>query len=239
MHFSMYVSAALVFVPALILMYQVLKKYTYPAVENPFFKDSTVFTLLAVGLIEGFIIAAFYVKFDFSNMLVGILFAVIQVILILVILNLKRFHRKSDTVFYGFSLGLGQGIGMAFGMAVTLLSVYVSLSDVDVFTWVIIVVFVAQELLLMCSVGATVGEGVAKLRLMEYTMQGMMVCLLSMIFWTFAVMGVENWFVWIPMSVLTFAVSGYYFYKNIHKGLSRIVSEILKTEGKRRRDVPR
>lgn len=239
MEFSMYTAAALTFIPALVLMYQTLKNYTYPAVEEPFFKDSTLFTLLAVGLIEGFFISAFYVKFDFSNMLIGILFALIQTILLLVVLNLKRFHRKSDTVFYGFSLGLGQGVGVAFGMTVSLLSVYHGISDVDVYTWMIIIVFIAQEILLMTSVGATVGEGVARLRLAEYTLQGMMVCTLSMIFWTFAVMGVESFWIWIPMCILTFGVSAYYFYKKIHKGLSRIVLEVLKAEGNRRRDIPR
>ena len=238
MDYALYIAGALVFIPALLMMYYILKGYTYPAVEDPFFKDSTLFTLFAVGLIEGFVISAFYVKMDISNMLIGLLFAVIQVMLILVVLNLKRFHRKSDTVFYGFSLGMGQGVGMAFGVAASLLSVFKDLEDVDVFTWAIVIVFAAQELLLMCSVGATVGEGVARLSLGEFTLQGMMVCALVMIFWTFAVMGSDSWY-WMPLSVLTLAVSAYYFYKKIHLGLSSIVSEVLRIEGKKRKDVPR
>lgn len=238
MDYALYIAGALVFIPALLMMYYILKGYTYPAVEDPFFKDSTLFTLFAVGLIEGFVISAFYVKMDISNMLIGLLFAVIQVMLILVVLNLKRFHRKSDTVFYGFSLGMGQGVGMAFGVAASLLSVFKDLQDVDVYTWAIVIVFAAQELLLMCSVGATVGEGVARLSLGEFTLQGMMVCALAMIFWTFAVMGSDSWY-WMPLSVLTLAVSAYYFYKKIHLGLSSIVSEVLRIEGKKRKDVPR
>ena len=238
MDYALYIAGALVFIPALLMMYYILKGYTYPAVEDPFFKDSTLFTLFAVGLIEGFVISAFYVKMDISNMLIGLLFAVIQVMLILVVLNLKRFHRKSDTVFYGFSLGMGQGVGMAFGVAASLLSVFKDLQDVDVYTWAIVIVFAVQELLLMCSVGATVGEGVARLSLGEFTLQGMMVCALAMIFWTFAVMGSDSWY-WMPLSVLTLAVSAYYFYKKIHLGLSSIVSEVLRIEGKKRKDVPR
>ncbi len=238
MDYAIYIAAVIVFAPALLLLYYTLKGYTYPAVEDPFFKDSTVFTIFAVGLIEGFVISAFYVKMDMSNIFIGVLFAAIQVLLILVVLNLKRFHRKSDTVFYGFSLGMGQGVGMAFGIAASLLSVFEEAADVDVYTWAVIVVITAQELLLMSSVGATVGEGVARLSLWEFTLQGLMVCTLAMIFWTFAVMGVESWY-WIPMSVLSFAVSAYYFYKKIHLGLSSLVSEVLRIEGKKRKDVPR
>ena len=238
MDYAIYIAGIGIFAPALLMLYYTLRKYTYPAVEDPFFKDSTLFTLFAVGLIEGFFISAFYVKLDFSNMLIGIAFALIQVLLILVVLNLKRFHRKSDTVFYGFSLGTGQGVGMAFGMAVTLMSVFDEVWDVDIYSAVVIVVFVAQELLLMSSVGATVGEGVARLRIGEFALQGAMVCVLTMIFWTFAIMGTESW-LWIPMCFLSLAVSAYYFYKKIHLGLSSLVSEVLRIEGKNRKDVPR
>ena len=238
MDYALYIAGAIVFFPALVLMYRIFKGYTYPAVEDPFFKDSTLFTIFAVGLIEGFVISAFYVKMDMSNMLIGILFSVIQTLLVLVVLNLKRFHRKSDTVFYGFSLGMGQGVGMAFGISASLLSVFEDLGDVDTYTWAIVVVITAMELLLMSSVGAAVGEGVARLQLAEYTLQGMMVCTLAMIMWTFAVMGVDSWY-WIPMSLIALAVSAYYFYKKIHLGLSSIVSEVLRIEGNKRKDVPR
>ena len=107
MDYAIYIAGVIALVPALFLLYYTLKGYTYPAVEDPFFKDSTMFTLFAVGLIEGLIISAFYVKMDMSNIFIGILFAAIQVLFILVVLNLKRFHKKSDTVFYGFSLGMG------------------------------------------------------------------------------------------------------------------------------------
>ena len=61
MDYALYIAGAIVFFPALVLMYRILKGYTYPAVEDPFFKDSTLFTIFAVGLIEGF------VKLSFGN----------------------------------------------------------------------------------------------------------------------------------------------------------------------------
>ena len=39
--------------PAMILMYAVLRKYTYPAVEKPFFSDPYFFGLFVVGMIAG------------------------------------------------------------------------------------------------------------------------------------------------------------------------------------------
>ena len=44
------------------------------------------------------------------------LFAAIQCLVMVVVMNLKRFHGKSDSVFYGYGLGLGMGCAMAFGM---------------------------------------------------------------------------------------------------------------------------
>ena len=68
MEMTMWIAAAIVFVPALLMFYYILRGYTYPAVEHPFFEDSKVFTLFAVGLIEGFFISWFYVRFfDITN----------------------------------------------------------------------------------------------------------------------------------------------------------------------------
>ena len=53
MDYAIYIAGIGIFAPALLMLYYTLKKYTYPAVEDPFFKDSTMFTLFAVGLIEG------------------------------------------------------------------------------------------------------------------------------------------------------------------------------------------
>ncbi|MDR0888110.1 MAG: hypothetical protein LBM39_02870, partial [Candidatus Methanoplasma sp.] len=105
----MYVAAVMAFAPTLILMYVVLKNYTYPKVEQPFFSDPTLFGLFAVGLIAGTLLFAAYTWFDPSNMIYMILFAAIQCFALVAIINLKRFHGKSDSVFYGFGLGLGVG----------------------------------------------------------------------------------------------------------------------------------
>ena len=42
--------------PALILMYVILRNYTYPRVEQPFFSDPAFFGLFMVGLVIGSVV---------------------------------------------------------------------------------------------------------------------------------------------------------------------------------------
>lgn len=240
MEMTMWIAAAIVFVPALLMFYYILRGYTYPAVEHPFFEDAKVFTLFAVGLIEGFFISWFYIRFfDITNIIIGIAIGIVQVLAILVVLNLKRFHKKSDTVFYGFSLGLGQGVGVAFGVTIFLLSIAFLDSGVDVPTVVMAVAFVAMELMLMCSVGATVGEGVARLRLMEFSTKAMLFAVVSMALWTLVFAFDPESYIWIlPMAGMVIA-SAFFFYDVIHKRLSLVVADILRLNGIVRKDLPR
>ena len=240
MEMTMYIAAAAVFVPALVMFYYILKDYTYPKVENPFFEDSKVFTLFAVGLIEGFFISWAYVNFfDKSNIFIGAIFALIQVLALLVVLNLRRFHGKSDTVFYGLSLGIGQGVGVAFGMAVFLLSIAFLTDDVDIPTIVMTATVIAQELLISSSVGATVGEGVARLRLTESTSKAAVFSVICMILWTFVFILDPASYLWIIPMIGMLAVSAYYFYDVVHVRLSTVVADILKSNGIVRNDLPR
>ena len=52
MDIILYVAGIMAFAPTLALMYAVLRKYTYPAVEQPFFSDPAFFSLFVVGLVE-------------------------------------------------------------------------------------------------------------------------------------------------------------------------------------------
>lgn len=239
MNMTMILAAAIVFVPALFMFYFVLRNYTYPKVENPFFEDAKAFTLFAIGLIEGFFISWAYVNFfDMKNILVCVLFSIVQVLALLVILNLKRFHKKSDSVFYGFALGIGQGVGVAFGVCVFLLSI-AFLDGTDVATIVMSITFVAQELMLMSSVGATVGEGVARLRLAEHTTKSMLYAIVCMVLWAFVFVFEPTTYLWvIPMFGMV-AVSTYFFYNVVHIRLSSVVDDILRSNGIIRKDIPR
>lgn len=240
MAYTMVLALAMAAVPALVMFYYVLRGYTYPAVEEPFFKDSTVITLLVVGLIEGFLIAAFYTMFDWTNPLYGVAFAFIQTVAVLLVLNLRRFHGKSDTVFYGYALGLGQGAGMSYGMVSLFINAADGIGGMDGLSWAVAVLFLVMQLCLMSSIGANIGEGVARLRIGEFTMQAMLVNVAGMLLWTFvSTLSADNNILWVLPAVLMLALGVYYFYRTVYKGLSGVVADVLRLEGRKRGDLPR
>lgn len=240
MDYTMVLALAMAAVPALVMFYYVLRGYTYPAVEEPFFKDSTVITLLVVGLIEGFLIAAFYTMFDWTNPLYGVAFAFIQTVAVLLVLNLRRFHGKSDTVFYGYALGLGQGAGMSYGMISLFINAADGIGGMDGLSWAVAVLFLVMQLCLMSSIGANIGEGVARLRIGEFTMQAMLVNVAGMLLWTFvSTLSADNNILWVLPAVLMLALGVYYFYRTVYKGLSGVVADVLRLEGRKRGDLPR
>jgi hypothetical protein len=104
MDYSMAIAAVFGLAPAVALMYFVLKKYTYPAVERPFFSDPTLFGTFAVGLVVGTVLFVVYSYFDRASLITAVAFAMIFELIKMVILNMKRFQGKSDTVFYGYGL---------------------------------------------------------------------------------------------------------------------------------------
>lgn len=240
MAYTMVLALAMAAVPALVMFYYVLRGYTYPAVEEPFFKDSTVITLLVVGLIEGFLIAAFYTMFDWTNPLYGVAFAFIQTVAVLLVLNLRRFHGKSDTVFYGYALGLGQGAGMSYGMVSLFINAADGIGGMDGLSWAVAVLFLIMQLCLMSSIGANIGEGVARLRIGEFTMQAMLVNVAGMLLWTFvSTLSADNNILWVLPAVLMLALGVYYFYRTVYNGLSGVVADVLRLEGRKRGDLPR
>lgn len=240
MAYTMVLALAMAAVPALVMFYYVLRGYTYPAVEEPFFKDSTVITLLVVGLIEGFLIAAFYTTFDWTNPLYGVAFAFIQTVAVLLVLNLRRFHGKSDTVFYGYALGLGQGAGMSYGMISLFINAAGGIGGMDGLSWAVAVMFLVMQLSLLSSIGANIGEGVARLRIGEFTMQAMLVNVAGMLLWTFvSTLSADNNILWVLPAVLMLALGVYYFYRTVYNGLSGVVADVLRLEGRKRGDLPR
>ncbi|MBO4797444.1 MAG: hypothetical protein J5494_01545, partial [Candidatus Methanomethylophilaceae archaeon] len=99
--------------PALALMYLVVREYTYPRVEQPFFSDPAFFGLFIVGLVIGSVLFLALTTFKFaSNPIYMVLFAAVEMMAMLIVMNLKRFRGKSDSVFYGYALGLGMSSGI-------------------------------------------------------------------------------------------------------------------------------
>jgi len=158
--------------PGVALMYWTLRDYTYPKVERPFFDDRKVFLLFAVGLVVGTVLYAIHTWFSFELILVAFGFAMAEVLLKLIVLDLPRFQGKLDTSFYGLSFGLGIGSTIAFG------SFYVTanlLGGLTAGTSVVLILMAIQLVLLHASTGATVGIGVARSDPWPYFAQALMI----------------------------------------------------------------
>ncbi|MDR3075631.1 MAG: hypothetical protein LBU30_06335 [Candidatus Methanoplasma sp.] len=237
----MYAAAILAFAPTLILMYAVLRKYTYPAVEQPFFSDPTFFKLFVVGLIAGTLLFAFYTYLNWANMIYAVLFAVVQCLVMVMVMNLKRFHGKSDSVFYGYGLGLGMGCTMAFGTIYYLGTAIIGSEDgtIDIIGFVWLFVISLSHILMLSAIGTTVGEGIARLRPMEFAVQTVFVNVVLGMVLVAAYNSTSNELLFYACLTVALIVAAIFFYYTMHVKLSRVVKDVLKLEGKTRKDVPR
>lgn len=225
MDFDFIIAGAIGLGPALFLMYYTLRSYTYPAVEKAFFDDRGVFLFLAIGLIIGVVIWFFEFGFDLSFILYAFVFAVIEELVRLVILNFKRFHRRLDTMFIGFVLGLGMGGAIATGTVFASLSSLVGLiGPADI---AILIVISVQLVTLGGATGATIGAGVAKSIPFSYFAQATMVHIaVNLIMIGFYLIGLP--FNIVFLAVATIIPAYYYWY--VH---SRLIPNLVQSEVKR------
>lgn len=223
---------------ALVLMYAVLRNYTYPKIEEPFFSDPTLFKIFTVGLFEGTLLFVLYTYLWQLFTVVGlgfvvaILFGAIIEFAKLVTLNLKRFSGISDTIFYGFGIGLGLGAAMAFGMIYYWLK-----GELDVTSTIMVVMLALQYLLLGAANGVVVGEGVARRKPMEFTLQAV---LYSAAFHLIIIpFYMETDVIWIKYVALiaASALAVFIFYRAIYRRLPKVVDDVLKMNGKTRNDI--
>ena len=223
---------------ALVLMYAVLRNYTYPKIEEPFFSDPTLFKIFTVGLFEGTLLFVLYTYlWQFFTVVglgfvVAILFGAIIEFAKVVTLNLKRFSGISDTIFYGFGLGLGLGAAMAFGMVYYWLK-----GELDVTSTIMVVMLALQYLLLGAANGVVVGEGVARRKPMEFTLQAV---LYSAAFHLIIIpFYMETDVIWIKYVALiaASALAVFIFYRAIYRRLPKVVDDVLKMNGKTRNDI--
>ncbi len=230
--------------PALILMYLGVRNYTYPRVEQPFFSDSTFFMLLVVGIIIGSVLFfAFYIMVFASNVVYMAILAIIEALVMVVVMNLKRFRGKSDSVFYGYAFGLGISCGFATGI-VFLVSGAISDANGSILDFSILV-FISLSVsmsLMFGFCGITVGEGIARHRVMEFALQAIIPLIIYNILMAVVIRGVSDeesvilYYVCV-MAMLMFSAGTYY--RTMCLRLPQIVKETLKMEGKKRDDIPR
>ncbi len=223
--------------PALILMYLGVRNYTYPRVEQPFFSDPRFFMLLVVGMIAGSVLFfALRVLGFTTNVVYMVLMAVIEVMAMVVVMNLKRFRGQSDSIFYGYALGLGMSCGLSTGIVFVVAS---TIETIDASVAVIVLMSVSFSLMLG-AVGTTVGEGIARHRVMEFALQAAIPAIIFNILLWVLFQNPENYGVlYYVCLVVMVAVSAYMFYRTMYQRLPQIVREVLKMEGKKRDDIPK
>ena len=223
--------------PALILMYLGVRNYTYPKVEQPFFSDPTFFILLVVGMIAGSVLFfAMRIMGFTTNIVYMVLMAVIEVMAMVVVMNLKRFRGQSDSIFYGYALGLGMSCGLSTGIVFVVAS---TIETIDASVAVIVLMSVSFSLMLG-AVGTTVGEGIARHRVMEFALQAAIPAIIfNILLWVLFQNPEDYGVLYYVCLVVMVAVSAYMFYRTMYQRLPQIVREVLKMEGKRRDDIPK
>ncbi|MBR7153367.1 MAG: hypothetical protein IKD00_06475 [Candidatus Methanomethylophilaceae archaeon] len=224
--------------PALILMYLVVRNYTYPRVEQPFFSDPSFFGLFMVGLVAGSVLFFALSMFKLAdNILYMVLFAIIEMMVILLIMNLRRFRGKSDSVFYGYGLGLGMSSGLSTGFCFTMVSV-VDTIDASVVTLFVISVTLS---LIFGACATNVGEGIARNVPFQYLLQGAIPMIIyNMLFTVVLNAGaIGGEIMYYLCQVLMVVLSLYYFYINMYRKLPGVVRDVLRMEGVKRDDIPK
>ena len=223
--------------PALILMYLGVRNYTYPRVEQPFFSDPRFFMLLVVGMIAGSVLFFPLRVLGFpTNVVYMVLMAVIEVMAMIVVMNLKRFRGQSDSIFYGYALGLGMSCGLSTGIVFVVAS---TIETIDASVAVIVLMSVSFSLMLG-AVGTTVGEGIARHRVMEFALQAAIPAIIfNILLWVLFQNPEDYGILYYVCLVVMVAVSAYMFYRTMYQRLPQIVREVLKMEGKKRDDIPK
>lgn len=225
--------------PALALMFIGVRNYTYPRVEQPFFSDPTFFMLFVVGLVEGSIIFVVMRLFNApTSIILMVLMAVIQIMAMVLVMNLRRFRGKSDSVFYGFALGLGNSCGFATGFCFLIYSVLDTMEASAGPSFVVLVLISVSMSLIMGACGTNVGEGIARHRVMEYSLQALLPMVAYDMLLCGAVLNGDSMLFYVFLGLMLVLGAVYYYYI-MQRKLPNIVREVLLMEGKKRADIPK
>jgi hypothetical protein len=165
------------FGPAMGLLYFTLKDYTYPKAEKPFFDDRKAFAFFALGIVLGMVLFAFEswgrtIMSAETLILLVVLYALMECLMKLVILNFPKFQRKVDTAFYGLSLGLGIASTYTFA---TVYSSFMLLEDPGAFEYVAFTLLGLPLVLVHGSTTTFIAIGVVRADRLPYLSEAILV----------------------------------------------------------------
>ena len=95
----------------------------------------------------------------------------------------------------------------------------------------------ATYIMTFASVGTTIGEGIARHRVMEFAMQAMFINVAITLIMTASFWSSEDILVWV-CALAALLMSAGYFYRTMVIKLSGVVRDVLRMEGKKR-EVPK
>lgn len=155
-------------IPALIILYFGLKRF------EGYFLEKTMFIMFVIGIIAGFLTVVLEGRTElpndlFSIVLFVIIFSFLEQIIKTAVLNLKRYHQKPSTIFYGFSLGLG------FGSIYPLFLMLSLSSELEINVYITILIGSIGLIILHGLTGLLIGYGIYKGRLIQYYIYGALI----------------------------------------------------------------
>ena len=220
-----YGAAILALAPTLVLMYVLLRKYTYPYAERPYFSDPTFFLLFAIGLVAGVVMFLVY-SYVMGNIFAVIVYSLIQVMVVIAIMNLKRYRGKSDSVFYGLGFGLGAGGSTATGFIYYIASSAEVLGgDVDPAGWVFLCFLGLAMIFQFAAVGTNAGEGIARHNPMMFGVQAMIANVVFWIVFTIMLMNSDGPYMYL-MAAAVFLISVFYLRYAYFREIAVIADEV-------------
>ncbi|MCQ2084716.1 MAG: hypothetical protein MJZ21_01050 [archaeon] len=221
-----YIAVIMAFAPALLMMYLLLRPYTYPATEYPYFSDPSFFILFAGGLIAGTILFLVY-SFIASNIITVIVYALVQVMAVVVVMNLKRYRGKSDSIFYGFGFGLGAGATTGTGLIYWFANSAELLgSSLDIPDFALLFVLSLAMINQFSAVGITVGEGIARHLPMQYAVQAMIYNFIFWVVFSIALLNSDSMFYLAAATFMCLAISLMYLIYACKKEIVPLVREV-------------
>ena len=151
----------IVFVPLVLLLWFTLRKYAYPYTKYTYFDGQKIMMGIAGGMVLGLFITIAYRYFPLYMLGYAVIFAIIEELIRLVILNSPLFQMKFDATFYGAALGGGTATMIIAGIA------YTSQTNPSIDFWNpgflgALLAFSVSICLLNISNGAMIGYGCGK-----------------------------------------------------------------------------
>lgn len=226
-----YVAAVMAFAPALVLMYVLLRPYTYPKSDYAYFSDPSFFILFSVGLIAGVIMFLVY-TYVMNSVITVIVYAIVQVMVIVVCMNLKRYRGKSDSIFYGFGFGLGIGATSGTGFIYYLSTMSSKLgADMGLLDYTFLFVMALSMVFQFSALGTTVGDGIARHEPMQYAIQAMIYNFVYWIVFTLALYNDDALYIYLS-AAMCLVISVFYLMYAYRKEIGTMVADVQRMNKK-------